>query len=373
MALPFAVVAGVLLVALVGELLLGFFVLERGDGRLPTLLLAAFMLVHATVFAVFMVWQIGRLLYGLDLTVSGKSVGLAVLPFAPALLLAFALSYPTPAGPVREHRALLWLPLVPAVVHAVWMPVDPGAALRGVGVGNAPISFLFFLIYLFAGAAAAAALLWIRSRRARTDLKRRRLAYMAKVIAGPTALVGLAFVPLLVLLEGTGVDATAVLFTMLAPIVLVPAFGLGYGVLKYQVLDIDVKVKTTLEKSTLVGAFGFAFLVVSEGVEILIGVDGALYGIVAAVVIGAFFRRIEDGAERFADRLMPGVEDSDEHRAKRKEELYRATLEEVLADGQMTTKDRRVLLSLQDNLDLAEGEASRLEREVLDDIEAETS
>lgn len=146
---------------------------------------------------------------------------------------------------------------------------------------------------------------------------------------------------------------------------LVFAFLITYGILSTQLFGIDLKVKLGVEKSTFVGAFGVAFLAVSEGVEALLGVDGTLYGVAAAVAIGLFFRRIEEGAEYVADRLLPGVEDTPEYRARRKEEIYRAQLEELMADDQVTSKERRALLRLQEDLGLDGDTANRLERDVL--------
>lgn len=140
---------------------------------------------------------------------------------------------------------------------------------------------------------------------------------------------------------------------------------LTYGILKTQLFEIDLKVKLGIERSTFVAVFGVAFLAVSEIAEALLGVDGTLYGVGAAVVIGLFFRRVEQGAEYVADRLMPGVEDTEEYRAERKREVYRAAVESAAEDEVITEKERDVLAGLQDELALDRTDALEIERDVL--------
>lgn len=145
----------------------------------------------------------------------------------------------------------------------------------------------------------------------------------------------------------------------------------GYAILRTQLFGIELTIKWTLEKSTIAAVFGAVFVTVGELVELLLGLDGTTYGLLAAVSVGLFIRRIESGAERIADRLMPGVEDTPHYRASRKEEIYRAQLEHLLKDQQITAKERQALLQLQEDLGLDGTAVTRLEREVLDAVTAE--
>lgn len=139
------------------------------------------------------------------------------------------------------------------------------------------------------------------------------------------------------------------------------ALLLGYGILRTQLFGIDLTIKWTLEKSTVAGVFALGFLVVSEGIEVLLDVDGTLYGIAAAVIIGVTFRRVEDAAQGLADRLMPGVQDTAAYRQRRARELYRATVEAAADDGRISGTERRMLDRLQDELGLSDPEVQELE------------
>lgn len=364
-----AVIPVLLLLALVAELLLGLFVLERGEGQLSVRFLGATMLLHAVTFGVFSAWDLLRRLTGGNLTDSTILLTLLLMPFVPALLLAFALVYPRPQRALEDRRWLLGLPFLPPVSHLVVIAVDPNLMYAG----NPPLPMFVFLAYLLVGAGLAAGIFWARARPARTELEAGRLSYMAKAIGVPVALVGgLAAVLFTVLdvggpfepVPGAGISPIDVI-SLLA---LLPALGLGYGVLKYRVLDIDLKVKTGIRNSTLAAIFVAVFFVVSEGAQVLFaGFAGSeMLGVLASGALVFFLAPLQRVAQRVSDTAMPDVEDTPEHRTRRKTEVYRATLEEVLADGQMSAKDRRVLLRLQESLELEAEAAQRLEREVLE-------
>lgn len=137
---------------------------------------------------------------------------------------------------------------------------------------------------------------------------------------------------------------------------------LAYGILRYQLFEIDLRIKWTLEKSTIAAVFGAVFLIVSEGLETLLDVDGTLYGIGAAIIIGLAFRRVERWAARVADRLMPGVEHTEDYLRQRKLDIYRGAVEDATRDGVVTEAERDVLDGLRARLGLSKGRASRIER-----------
>jgi len=60
---------------------------------------------------------------------------------------------------------------------------------------------------------------------------------------------------------------------------------------------------------------------------------------------------------------MPDVQDNEEYRTVRKREVYRAAVEELLADGALTEKDRNVLATLADQLGLLYKDARAMERD----------
>ncbi|MGQ0536809.1 MAG: hypothetical protein ACT4PT_12155 [Methanobacteriota archaeon] len=154
-----------------------------------------------------------------------------------------------------------------------------------------------------------------------------------------------------------------IVFTQSMPLLTIAFVGvLAYGVLKTQLFDIDLKVRFAVEKSTVVAAFAFAFLLASEVAERALGFEGWAFGLGAAVAIGLVFRRVERLAGRFAGALLPGVRDTDEYRTVRKHEVYRAALDSALQDGVVTERERDVLATLATELGLSPAEVRTIER-----------
>lgn len=142
--------------------------------------------------------------------------------------------------------------------------------------------------------------------------------------------------------------------------------ALTYGVLSAQLFDIDIKVKWTIRRGTLVGIFVAVFFVVSETAAALLGDRWGTYGgILGAGLLLFALSPLQAFAERVADRALPHVGDTDAYIATRKEHVYRATLEEMIADGAFSLKERRVLLRLQEMLELDAATTHRLEKELL--------
>jgi hypothetical protein len=72
-------------------------------------------------------------------------------------------------------------------------------------------------------------------------------------------------------------------------------------------------------------------------------------------------RPLDRLATRVADSAMPAVQESEEYKLVRKQAVYRAAVESVLEDGEVTHKERRVLATLADELGLSAREALDLE------------
>lgn len=142
----------------------------------------------------------------------------------------------------------------------------------------------------------------------------------------------------------------------------------AYGILTTQLFDIDLKVKWTLEKGTIAAVFVAVFFVVSEGAQVLFAdfAGNEILGVLAAGALVFLLSPLQRLAERVGDAAMPEVEDTEAYRQDRKEEIYRASVEELLTDDEITAKERRMLGRLQDELDLDGSEASRIEAEVVE-------
>lgn len=138
---------------------------------------------------------------------------------------------------------------------------------------------------------------------------------------------------------------------------------LALGILRAQLFDIDLKIKWTINKSTLVAVFVGVFFVSAQVAQAFLTTEygWAIGGVVAGLLLLAI-NPLQRFAAHIADTAMPNVHDSEEHRTIRKHEVYQAALEEALADGELSSKDRSVLAALQDHLGITAKEALHLER-----------
>jgi hypothetical protein len=137
------------------------------------------------------------------------------------------------------------------------------------------------------------------------------------------------------------------------------------ALLRYQLFDFDLKVKWTLKRGTLAAITLAVFFVATAVAEQYLQGYGFVVG---GVAIGLFLfaiRPVERAIDRMADRAMPRTTGTPEYLAQRKHEIYRAALEDSLADGAVTAKERAVLVRLARNLDLDGNDALRVEAEVL--------
>lgn len=139
---------------------------------------------------------------------------------------------------------------------------------------------------------------------------------------------------------------------------------LAYGVLRWQLFDLDLKLKIALKRSTVGAVFGVAFFTGSYLLDQVIPVNGALLGFLVSAGIVLALRPVQRFAEGLANRLMGGVQDTPEYRRARKLQVYRAALEGAVADGVISERERSILRRLQQELGISEREAVRAERDV---------
>ncbi|HVM44604.1 MAG TPA: hypothetical protein VM582_01615, partial [Candidatus Thermoplasmatota archaeon] len=141
---------------------------------------------------------------------------------------------------------------------------------------------------------------------------------------------------------------------------------LGYALLREQVLDIELKLKWTLSRTTLASIFVATFFVASELAQQLLGdrIGSAYIGTIAAGALVFAIAPLQRFADRLAHGAMPAVHDTPEYRAQRRREIYRASFESALGDGGVTDKERSVLATLASELGLTPKETLDLEREV---------
>lgn len=137
----------------------------------------------------------------------------------------------------------------------------------------------------------------------------------------------------------------------------------GYGQLRPQKFDLDLKVKIGIKRSTVYGMFiaaSFAaFELVQQTLGELMGVAGA---IVAAAALFPFRARLERWAERLSNKALPNVHDTPEYRAMKKMSVYRSAVATALRNG-ITDDEQSLLGMLRTQLDLADDIAGLIESE----------
>lgn len=140
---------------------------------------------------------------------------------------------------------------------------------------------------------------------------------------------------------------------------------LAYGVLNYQLFDIDLKIKIALKGSTVAAAFGGAFFLASEVLEQLLPVEGLVLGLLAATAVVLLLKPLERFAQRLVNRIMKDVVDTPQYLLDRKLRVYAGALEGAIEDGVIHEDERHVLDSLRTQLGLTFDQTRHLERNLL--------
>lgn len=141
---------------------------------------------------------------------------------------------------------------------------------------------------------------------------------------------------------------------------------IAYAILKYQLFDIEVKMKKGIRYSIVMTTLAASLIILNESLEyFLMGsfFSGPIFSIAAAVLLAALFIPVNGLAERGVNRLFPKVSDSKPHYDLKKKEIYRAALEQAWVDGNPSEKEKAMLKSLKEKLDLSESDHKRLEAE----------
>lgn len=303
---------------------------------------------------------------------------------SPWVYLAFLGTVPTPlTRPLRSRRLQWGLVVFAALLVPLW-PLVGGRFVATYADGSrlVPPAFRWALtwhgIVLFYGLLAAISALWTAGGPNLTMAKRKAYA-----LAFGTRDAGLAFgifgaqvfglvgidLPALLARLGEG-PVEQMVFVSIPTLVFI--LLLAYGVLNAQLFVVDLRIKEGLRRAGIVGGFVFVFFAVSEGIEtVLEGTVGEWAGLAAAGVLAFLIQPLERAAERMADTVMPGVEDTPAYREERKQEIYSATVADLLADGELSDRDHRILANLRDQLQIDEPDAEAIEAEVHEDLDPE--
>lgn len=303
-----------------------------------------------------------------DLQVEVSTLFLIGAAFWPYLYLVFLGTIPS-----RWSRPFAHLPgrivalLVPvAVVSAVF--IDPALVTRAPGDDGIPaLPPLGWSIY--AGAPLISlyglivALSYWRGTRPGTLHRKQAAAYMAAFGARDIMFV-LFGLGILVNSFWPAMHTSAIAwFPVVGTLLFVPFAA--YGVLATHLFDIDLKVRWTLHRGTVLGVLALVFFLVKEGSEYLLPLEGLVPSLVGAAVIAicaAPFWRI---LGRGVDRLFPTVRATPDYLEPRKHEVYQATVEAMLLDGSLGERDRSILQDLRLRFGIDPDVADRLEVQLL--------
>jgi hypothetical protein len=287
------------------------------------------------------------------------------------LYLAFVgTAIATPLVRSFASRTYLWVALLASAGWVGFVCLDPTAfvtngarnSLGGWSWSEGTQSWIgvFGVAAVVVGAFAMVAAVQAYARAPAGSTRRMQMAsYIAAFAVNDLTWVMLGIIELFV--------PTSVLLDLIDNVLTIIFLGLlARALLRYQLFDFDLKVKWTLQRGTVAAIIlGVAVVAAQVAQNYLSGEFGWLAGGVAAGVLVFGIKPIERFAERLSDRAMPRTTGTPEYLAQRKHEIYRAALEDSLADGAVTAKERAVLVRLAQNLGIDGNEALRIEGDVL--------
>ena len=139
---------------------------------------------------------------------------------------------------------------------------------------------------------------------------------------------------------------------------------IAYGILRTQLLDIDLRIRWTIKQSTLAAAVVALVYALSEGASRLLSNElGNFAGLLAAALVVFFLAPLQRFAERVANAAMPNTRDTPEYAAFRKLQVYEAAVADALPGG-ISDKERALLRRLQESLGVSAHDAEAIERDL---------
>lgn len=212
------------------------------------------------------------------------------------------------------------------------------------------------------GASVVLVAIWIlwRALRSPGELQRRAIGFALAAYGASTVLGGLQIVD-----QGQVVGTLTL--SHLANSVLRVAIPLlvGYALVRFQVFDLDLKIRWTLKQSTVAAAFVAVFFGVSELAQQIFSENvGPYVGVAATTILVFFLSPLQRFADRVASAALPHARPLARQTRTERASLYREQARIAWSDGKLTAKDRRMLNVARDRLSLSVEETARLEHEV---------
>lgn len=286
------------------------------------------------------------------------------------LHLLFLATLPTPIVRPFATRPARWILALAAVAIPVWLLARPdfvGEPTPTPGVTSVwsfsagPVYAVFPIVHgLLSLYALIAAIDVVRRSRRGTTTRRQALAYA--VAFGWRDATWVLFLFVFTPIWFPDIARWWGRHYILAAMDLAFVVLVAYGALKFQLLNIDLRVKWGVRRGAVLAAFLAVFVGVAQVAEsYLSGQFGLLAGGIAAALLVLAIRPLERAADRIAEATMPRVQDTAEYRLVRRHELYRAALESARADGEITPRERDILVTLAERLGLSVREVHEIE------------
>ncbi len=204
------------------------------------------------------------------------------------------------------------------------------------------------------------AAMWLRNAARSEGLARASARSLAWAILA-TALVGM-----LVAAPAAGsISYTTGLQFGIARLLLIAL--VAYGIVRHQLLGVDVKVRWTISKTTLAAVFIAVFFIASEAAQQFFGetFGSAYLGIAAAGALVFAIAPLQRFADRVAAKAVPlGGQSRPVEPTRRADDVYRAMLTKFLADAKITRAEERALADLAAELGIDAGRAFRMREEI---------
>ena len=140
---------------------------------------------------------------------------------------------------------------------------------------------------------------------------------------------------------------------------------LAYGILRTQLFDIDLRIKTGLKNGTAAAIFFTIFFVISELASNLLSDQfGTIFGVLAAGVLVFFLDPIFRVGELLSNTAMPNTVATPEYENFRKLQVYDAAVRTALENGNINERERKLLDSLVNSLGIDTVVAQQIEADL---------
>jgi hypothetical protein len=165
-------------------------------------------------------------------------------------------------------------------------------------------------------------------------------------------------------------------FTLIGLAKILMASLVGVALVRYRLLDVDVRFQWAVSRSTMAGIMLAVFFMVSEAAQTafsdkaaIINPDWAPYiGIVGASALLFAIHPLERLTDRLAAKGVPRMKPVEELTPAQRLEIYREQASIAWLDGTLTAKERHLLDSLRDRFGLSLEETHRAESDAMPPI-----